>query len=280
MYLSQLNEAGQITGIEKRKKVTKGSRSSNMHIGGQAFGFGAKAGFGIGPKVAGEEEEIEKFSSLWINVFYFLNFLHDENLIEDNIEKSAIGSFVLVEGNIEILDLGMVQILYENDAIRKQILEGLNEGSSPKESRQQRRRKSRKRNEDEEVLDLLKNLPHTIQAMLYGKHKVWSNLKDDGLVTSTVDILLKHSLKPEGKWFLLGVLDARPDESFSLEEQIDKMVSAGNPLGDLQASVQLYRAFAPFIRAALGRPVDAYGVTPLLIFREIGREDKRGELAS
>lgn len=27
----------------------------------------------------------------------------------------------------------------------------------------------------------------------------------------------------------------------------------------------------PFIRPALGRPKDAYGITPLLIFREIAR---------
>ena len=104
-------------------------------------------------------------------------------------------------------------------------------------------------------------LPHSIQAALRGENTVWCCLQNDGMTTPADDLLLKHGIAVRGEWSLLGILDAVPDS----EAPADDLPPAA---GDNVAT--LMRALAPFARQLLGRPPGHYGVTPLLIFREIG----------
>ncbi len=275
LFLSQFNNMGQLTEIAHSERSKESTRSFNISIGAKAFGTGGNAGLSLGPKATGEQERVEKFSPQWINVLRFLDFLSEVGIIKKDLENASIGEIILTNGFIEIIDLGLVKELYKIPSIKSQIIEGVKEETEGNISRQQRRRKERKKkkSEEEEIIELLGALPHTIQARMEGSDKVWATLKTDGLIVSTVDILLNHSVKVEGRWWLLGILDARPDSDVEpLENQIRDQLSETDPLEFLQASVVFYRTIAPFIRTILGRPMDAYGVTPLLIFREIGGE--------
>jgi hypothetical protein len=69
---------------------------------------------------------------------------------------------------------------------------------------------------------------------------------------------------------MLGILDAFPDDNSEAEQMESEAAStassemlAGSPFGELM------NLMLPFIRPLLGRPFSAYGMTPLMIFREI-----------
>ena len=81
------------------------------------------------------------------------------------------------------------------------------------------------------------------------------------MTTAADDLLLKHGVAVRGEWSLLGILDATPDSEVTAE---------GQSLGSESNVATLLRALAPIARQMLGRPPGHYGVTPLLIFREIG----------
>ena len=109
-------------------------------------------------------------------------------------------------------------------------------------------------------------LPHSIQARIHGEADVWCNLLRNGLVGSVDDLLLKHGGQVQGHWQTLGILDAFVDEE-------DADDNEDEPNSDIQQEASMastiLKQIAPFARQFLGRPSNAYGLTPILIFREV-----------
>jgi hypothetical protein len=79
-------------------------------------------------------------------------------------------------------------------------------------------------------------------------------------------LLLKHGVGIEGTWSMLGVLDALPISGFDEMKADLSQVTAAESLGALGL---LLGKLGPAIRRMLGRPDGSYGITPLLIFREV-----------
>jgi hypothetical protein len=77
------------------------------------------------------------------------------------------------------------------------------------------------------------------------------------LTLSADDLLLKHGTSIAGTWNMLGILDALPDGG----EQEDLSFLADMVKGLAQFSQQ--------IRPHFGRATDYFGMTPLLVFREV-----------
>lgn len=111
-------------------------------------------------------------------------------------------------------------------------------------------------------MDLVPTFPHTVQGTISGDEDVWCSLLPEGLTFDPSDIALKFSDTLPGTWHAIGILDALPDEPPSGEiQKVDYLSGA--------AMAKLGDAIAPMIRMFLGRPYEAYGITPLLVFREI-----------
>ena len=85
------------------------------------------------------------------------------------------------------------------------------------------------------------------------------------MVTKTSDLLLKHGSIIQGEWAIVGVLDAMPDGGAPAEGYDAEFASllGGSVIGTAAAHL------GPVARNMLGRPAGSYGMTPLLIFREI-----------
>jgi hypothetical protein len=110
-------------------------------------------------------------------------------------------------------------------------------------------------------------LPHTIQASLADQNgSAWCTLREESLVVSATDVLLKHGVSIPGSWKLLGVLDAFPISQETDAEYAAAQLKAAKCLGTFG---EMIGNLAPGIAKLLGRPPDSFGMTPLLIFREI-----------
>jgi hypothetical protein len=112
------------------------------------------------------------------------------------------------------------------------------------------------------AMDIMPSFPHSAQCTITGTDfSVWSTLSTGGMVGTVEDLSLKHGTDIPGEWHLLGVLDALPSP---IAEQIS-IVSTGIPenLGDL------IKNLSNLGRTLLGREPEAYGVTPLLLFRDV-----------
>ena len=117
---------------------------------------------------------------------------------------------------------------------------------------------------------MLATLPHAVQAAITERggpqdRVTWCSLRDENLIVPGSDLLLKHGVRIAGEWSMLGILDALPDAAVAGSPELAQMLSAFS-LGSLGAVIG---PMAPAIRTMLGRPTDAYGMTPLLIFREV-----------
>jgi hypothetical protein len=90
---------------------------------------------------------------------------------------------------------------------------------------------------------------------------VWCSLRDENLVTSSSDLMLKHGTNIAGSWEIIGILDATPGEA-GIQTETSNPLSA-TPIGDLA------RSMGPAVQTLMGRPAHAYGLNALMIFRRV-----------
>ncbi len=216
------------------------------------------------------------YDPLWKNAISFVKYLEGEKLIHTDLATSRIGQFVLVEGSLITLDLTMLKQAWETPSIHKGILQGIvqNLSGHPQQqegNRQQRRAataqsKGNTKSELDIALALLSMMPHSLQARMVGEGwTVWCTLDELSMVSKPSDLLLKHGALIAGTWRMLGVLDAFPNFSSTADLNNAIVNLAGTMVGEISARI------SPVAREWLGRPDGAYGMTPLLIYREIAR---------
>lgn len=241
-------------------------------------------------RTALERESLERtYDPLWTNARALLDMLDERGMICDGLQSARIGHFVKVSGLLAVTDLTLWKGLWSLPALKEVISE--NAAAEQKASHQlalaqlpnrgERRRaqatkpsfvpKSPMEHQIEAGLALVGMLPHTIQARLAsGEGTAWCSLRDDGLVVSASDLTLKHGITVAGKWTMVGVLDALPELDAAgnptnavIEEVTSSAALTASPFSDLMQQL------TPAIRGLLGRPPQAYGITPLVIFRNV-----------
>lgn len=270
-FLAQFDDAGHLQQITQSESAGKGiSRGVKMSAGGGVEGLGsAQLGFERGPSEGGSETSARIYDPLWANARALLDYLQEKDLIVRDISSARIGQFVLVPGKLEIMDLSMLRLVWEDATIKRLLTASQEEEVQP--NRHHRRVQNRKGKKDKDTLPtdmevgltFMKVLPHSIQAHIRGEVNAWCTLLDSGLVGSMDDLLLKHGVQIQGFWQTLGILDALMDEEES-DNETDKHTPDIQSVGG-----NLLNNIAPIARQLLGRPPNAYGLTPILIFREV-----------
>jgi hypothetical protein len=213
---------------------------------------------------------------LWTNARTFLDHLAERDMLERDLSAARIGQFVLASGQLAILDLPMLRQLWELPIVRASVRSGARLAQGPEvdqRNRTERRRENRQQPQKREttieedpaefMLQAIKYLPHAIQAMLTTNNSlaIWCNISEESLVGSSAVLMLKHGAIISGTWNIVGILDALPEDGAS-----DTSVAAA--LGNTPLA-QAAQSLAPIVRHMMGRPPQAYGLTPLLIFRDI-----------
>lgn len=288
-FLSQFDDAGLLQQVTQSEGAHRGSkRGWKASAGGSLPGIGsANVAVERGPEKGGFEASDRVYDPLWTNALTFLDFLTERDMLVRDISSARIGQFVLATGSLSILDLKLLHGLWELPAVRNAILRGMGENAPIQpnmESRAGRKQANVTRatggpivkSEAEESLEIglsiIGKLPHVIQARItcLSGEVAWASLVDSGLVVSAADVVLKHGTFVAGEWAALGVLDAMPDTDASgnlttagTESFLQSIKLNDGPFGAIMTHL------LPTMRPLLGRPFGAFGITPLLIFREI-----------
>jgi hypothetical protein len=97
-----------------------------------------------------------------------------------------------------------------------------------------------------------------------GKDRLWSTLDPNFLSGGSADLNLKHGLTVAGEWHMLSILDCHPGSGVISATEMGRLSGGGdNTFSD--SVISIWNEF----RLVFGRPIDCYGVTPIVIMREI-----------
>jgi hypothetical protein len=204
------------------------------------------------------------YDPLWTNALSFLDFLTERGLLGRNLSNAHIGQFVVVSGSLSISDMSILRLLWDVPSIQKLIAQGMAPSTAGMTSKQRSAAKYQSNPELDTLktmLDVVRVLPHGTFATITEQSgtMTWGTLRNEFLVTPSADLMLSHGASIAGTWSAVGILDARPDSGVDAQE---------SP-ASVNATYQIIRGLGPVARTLLGRPSGSYGVTPLLIFREI-----------
>ncbi|QDH74666.1 hypothetical protein [Brevundimonas sp. M20] len=270
-FLSQFNADGVLQSL----KQTSGSgqtetRSSSGGLGAKAI-VNAELRSSLQTGDSSQAGAERTYDPLWTNARLFLDHIVEHGLIETSLSSARLGRFVLAKGNLQIVDIGLARGAYELDTF-KSLVRGGNGATSQVKLKHQNRRSqhSEVSSTIDFAFEMLGILPHTIQAVVSsGGRSVWSTLKSDCMAISSSDLVLKHSLDIPGQWSMVGILDALPEDNLPEAPSDIVPVMAEHGFG-----VGLLSLLAPITRQFLGRQASHYGMTPLLIFRDVEVADR------
>ncbi len=278
-YLAQLNPAGHISGVKQILETEEtGSRNASITAGASAAVAKATAGF-IDHSGNTNRDTLERtIDPLWSNAVELLDLLQARDIIKYDLDHVGLGSFVLVSGEILILDTthsrpsqtvpevknhlnrSLVSLFIKEDKTIT-LLDDPVTSSLDKRSREKRAQR------DVKLMNaLIATLPDSVHLRVRteGGQVIHCPIVETGLITSATEITMTHGAKVQGIWHILGIYDAKPDNAdVDIEDLATKFC--------LNQSQTLKSAcgYAGLLRN-VGRSDGLYGVTPLLVFRHIG----------
>jgi len=270
-FLAQLDESGSgyMSGITlTESSASSKRRNSRMSAKGSIGVLEGKWERGKSPVEEESESSARTYDPLWINALSLLDHLYEHELLSRDDHSLRIGQFVLLSGTIRMVNMKVLAKVWDMPVF-KRIVYGADDQPL---NRAQRRSGARPSNQQSRPSDqdhtelgmsILKDMPHSVQAYMIDESgiDIWSNLSSTALVVPPDDIILKHGTRIDGTWRMLGIVDALPD---AVSHHADNESFGGE---FANAMLQMI----PVARQLLGRPKNHYGVTPILIFREVNR---------
>jgi hypothetical protein len=107
-FLAQFDDAGHLQGLTESETVAKRvKRSWKLSVGGSIPEAGASGEAAIerGPAEGGSKTNERVYDPFWTNALTLLDYLEVNGLIQRDIWQARIGQFVLVKGNLIVLDV-------------------------------------------------------------------------------------------------------------------------------------------------------------------------------
>lgn len=284
-FLAQLDELGHLQQITQTDHAEEGENQESRTGGhlGVPGAVGGKHEGATGVSSSRSEGAQRVYDPFWANARRFLDLLTERDMISRDIETARIGQFTLASGALVISDNSMLRALWDSPVVGKflkaqeaaQAQASAQEAPEPVNRHQRRSEQAKARKavpakpavtESELAMALMPHMPHSGQLhVVTDDYAVWAPVADGALVAPMPELILKHGQKVAGQWSILGILDALPFEQSEMLTPME-MVRVGMTLDSISnVSLQM----GPAIRQALGRPLLSYGMTPLLVFREV-----------
>lgn len=267
--LAQTTDSGHLTQV-----TDKVSKSSQVNVDGKAEAKGkipliatGSAGASLGYERGKASAQDRVYDPLWSNAKDFVKYFDEQKQNAPSLISSSIGQIAKLKGRLSVIDFNFLKLFVSNPVIMTSIM-GLNQASDESENRKQRRLKKSKIEEDPSnkmVMELFSILPYQVQLYIFGQYDAWATLEEDFLVTKASDLLLKYGKDIDGEWDIIAIVDAMPNKSVELVDSAK--LEIGENLEGFGMTVT--HMLAPFARNILGRPSNAYGITPLVIYRSV-----------
>jgi hypothetical protein len=282
-FLAQFDDLGHLQQATSSESASKGAkRGYSLKLAGSAPMPGVPEGaegsltFGRDPSQSGSEGQERVYDPLWTNARTLLDYLDERQLIQRDVTSGRLGQFVIASGELSILNAALLPKIWEATGVRdvtvRQSVENarIQFNANPqyaalKGSDRARAEKAMLKAAEVNTqggMDILPLFPHSAQCTIKGANfSVWSSLSADGMVGTVADLSLKHGTDIPGEWHLLGVLDALPSP-IPAQIQIPN-TDAPSHMGTL------IKNLSNLGRTLLGRAPEAYGMTALLLFRDV-----------
>jgi hypothetical protein len=239
LYSQLFPQGGLLTSVKTNAQQTF---SDDQNLGSDIKVFKAET-----KSTEGGSEGIEHvFDPTWSIPLEVLSRLQSLSIIHASLKKAKLGSIVLAEGYLRVIDYAGMKDLWE-PALRIAMK------NTPKGQKVPSLSVS-------EMLNMFKALPQSIHAQfLTTEGFLWSSLRPADLLIPADDLVLKHGGAVLGRWKILYILDAYPDDGKPPDVS---MWSGGELSNGILSALH-------GIRAVVGRPVGWAGITPLMIFRAV-----------
>lgn len=190
------------------------------------------------------------FDPIWENARSLIDYLIDHRLVSDEPAKARLGQLMLLRNvSISVIDMGMISSMWGPNHIST-LMTMSNSSLGTRE--------------EEKLLGsiLQSSMPQSLQCYVRtGNNDLWCNLRRGSLVVQTEDFALKHGVRIPGTWNIVSVLDAKPDNRTA--------AAAKQETEGLSMLCQAVSTLVPFIKESMGRPKSCYGITPILIYRQV-----------
>lgn len=274
-YLSQLDDTGYLTQVTENQ----GSKSDNS-ASGQVSGQGkiplvasAEGKLELG-RVISKNDSLERvYDPLWANARKFIDTITTDDSLLKNVADARVGEFVLLQGKVSIIDFNFLEKFFSNKGIMDSLMSSSSSNEEVKNSNRKQRRSNGKNSGSSKtgeppILDLFSIMPFKVQLTVAGNVDAWATLDEEYLISNASDLLLKYGRSLEGEWKVLGIVDAVPDQVSLTGDHDNIDLNFGNEIDGL--GIKMTQMLAPFARNMLGRPSSFYGITPLVIYRDVG----------
>jgi GNAT superfamily N-acetyltransferase len=229
---AQLFPQGTLTSV---KTTSQHGYSDDKNVGTDVKVFKAEA-----KSVESGSEGIEHmFDATWSIPLEVLDRLKNRSLVREHLRGAGLGSVIMADCHLRVIDYASMDNLWE-PVLRVVSSEGVPIPSG--------------------LTEALRAMPRAIHAhFLTNEGFLWSSLSPAGLTIPASDLTLKYGGSVSGVWKLLYILDTWPDAGeppdvtgWSAGQMIDGILSAMHGL-----------------RTLMGRPSGWFGITPLMIFRNV-----------
>lgn len=202
-----------------------------------------------------QESAEETYDPFWTNAFSFLRDLEVNFAVPLN--KARMGSLVKFDAFLQFVDLRIMRSLWDPAA---QVWAGSHPEPNPSYPKKKQREMRTAQQLSPEVkfgLDIVKELPHLIHMTFLTASdeitlRLWAAIKPEHLTISSEDLTMKYGAVIDGKWTVVGLIDAKIGESpdpLPVNELLDVVIRT-----------------LVNVRTFIGRPKDHWGLTPIAIY--------------
>lgn len=246
----------------------RGSLKESATAGTQQSKEGKKAGLklGIAEGNLGSEREWGKevrltYDPLWANSRKLIDYFEKEQ----DLSEFTLGQLRVITGNLIAYDFSAISSMMNAESMVDFIARGVS-GNDDDHSRKKPQSLAEKKKEAVVIRELMRGLPLGIGFILVSETShFWFSVKREYLSLYDLDIPFKFPTHVSGIWSVLGVIDALPsDHVEGLQRVIQKNIDGLMPSMALNM-MQITGA----IVGMFGRPLPAYGLSPLVVYREV-----------
>lgn len=245
-WFAQLFNEGVLTTFKSTHSAT-GTISNGISGGIPGVAKGA-----LGSIEQAQDSHERSFNTEWSLPLTLLDALDENNFIHKDLQSTPVGSLVLLSGNMQFTDVGMLQKIW--DPASKVILQ------TQKTTHQNKSEATSFKNLMSSFGDILRAMPPEPQVHIQGEDGLtsWASLRPESMTVNASTLALAHGSFLEGTWHILAVLDAAPSNYGG--NGVPRINNSD--MADAMAEV------LTMVRRLVGRDEISYSVSPVLIFRQ------------